>query len=84
MSFKENLIMTKYDVIIIGAGPAGIAAAIFAARGTLSVLVIDESAPAGGTVKNTHLVANYPGFPEPVSGLDLSNLKIPSINLKWK
>ena len=64
--------MTKYDVIIIGAGPAGIAAAIFAARGTLSVLVIDDSAPAGGTVKNTHLVANYPGFPEPISGLDLT------------
>ena len=64
--------MAKYDVIIIGAGPAGIAAAIFAARGTLSVLVIDESAPAGGTVKNTHLVANYPGFPEPISGLDLT------------
>ncbi|MBN1216280.1 MAG: FAD-dependent oxidoreductase [Candidatus Lokiarchaeota archaeon] len=64
--------MIKYDVIIIGAGPAGIAAAIFAARGTLSVLVIDESAPAGGTVKNTYLVANYPGFPEPISGLDLT------------
>lgn len=62
----------KYDLIIIGAGPAGLAAAIYAARADLSVLVIDESAPAGGVVKTTSMIANYPGFKEPIPGQDLS------------
>jgi len=53
--------MQKYDVIIIGAGPAGLAAAIYAARAELATLVIDESS-AGGQVKTTHQVANYPGL----------------------
>ena len=62
---SEN--MQKYDVIIIGAGPAGLAAAIYTARADLSTLVIDESS-AGGQVKTTHQVANYPGFVEPIGG----------------
>ncbi|MHA1683882.1 MAG: NAD(P)/FAD-dependent oxidoreductase [Promethearchaeota archaeon] len=64
--------MEKYDVIIIGAGPAGMAAAIYASRGGLKTLVIDESAPAGGNVKTTSIVANYPGFTEPIAGQELS------------
>jgi thioredoxin reductase (NADPH) len=60
-----------FDLIIIGAGPAGLAAAIYAARAALSTLVIDESA-AGGQVKTTHQVANYPGFVEPVAGYELA------------
>lgn len=59
------------DLIIIGAGPAGLAAAIYTARGTLSTLVIDQSS-AGGQVKTTHQVANYPGFVEPISGHELA------------
>ena len=61
----------KYDVIIIGAGPAGMAAAIYTSRASLSTLVVDESS-AGGQVKTTYHVANYPGFAEPVSGHELS------------
>jgi len=61
----------KYDVIIIGAGPAGLAAAIYTARAALSTLVIDESS-AGGQVKTTHQVANYPGFVEPIAGHELA------------
>ena len=61
----------SFDLIIIGAGPAGLAAAIYAARGNLSTLVIDQSS-AGGQVKTTHQVANYPGFVEPVSGYELA------------
>jgi thioredoxin reductase (NADPH) len=61
----------KYDVIIIGAGPAGLAAAIYTARAALSTLVIDESS-AGGQVKTTHQVANYPGFIEPIAGHKLA------------
>ena len=60
-----------FDLIIIGAGPAGLAAAIYAARASLSTLVIDQSS-AGGQVKTTHQVANYPGFVEPVSGYELA------------
>lgn len=62
-----NEAIHQYDLMIIGAGPAGLAAAIYAARGSLSTLVIDQSS-AGGQVKTTHLVANYPGFVEPVPG----------------
>ena len=61
----------QYDLIIIGAGPAGLAAAIYAARAAVSTLVIDESS-AGGQVKTTHQVANYPGFVEPVAGYELA------------
>jgi len=61
----------KYDVIIIGAGPAGLAAAIYTSRAVLSTLVIDESS-VGGQVKTTHQVANYPGFVEPIAGHELA------------
>jgi len=63
--------MQKFDVIIIGAGPAGLAAAIYTSRAALSTLVIDESS-AGGQVKTTHQVANYPGFVEPIAGHELA------------
>src|SRR6266545_3213111 len=62
---------TPYDLIVIGAGPAGLAAAIYAARARLRTIVVDESVP-GGQVKTTHKVSNYPGFPEDVSGKDLA------------
>src|SRR5512137_1768045 len=61
----------RYDLIIVGAGPAGLAAAIYAARARLKTLVVDESVP-GGQVKTTHKVSNYPGFPDDVSGKDLA------------
>ena len=61
----------RHDLIVIGAGPAGLAAAIYAARARLKTLVLDESVP-GGQVKTTHKVSNYPGFPEDVKGADLA------------
>jgi len=60
-----------FDLIIIGAGPAGLAAAIYTARAAVKTLVIDQSS-AGGQVKTTHQVANYPGFIEPVPGYELA------------
>lgn len=50
-----------YDLLIVGAGPAGLSAAIYAARGGLNTLVL-EKGPAGGQVLITPVVENYPGF----------------------
>ncbi len=61
----------KVDLLIAGAGPAGLSAAIYAARARLRTVVLDESVP-GGQVKVTHKVSNYPGFPEDVKGTDLA------------
>lgn len=58
---------TECDVLIIGAGPAGLSAAIYTAQAKLNTIVVDKDLP-GGQVKVTHLVSNYPGFSEPVSG----------------
>ena len=61
-----------FDVVVIGAGPAGLTAAIYCARARLDTLVIDESLP-GGQVKTTHKVSNYPGFPEDIAGAELAS-----------
>ncbi len=58
---------TECEVLVIGGGPAGLSAAIYAAQAKLKTLVVDKDLP-GGQVKVTHLVSNYPGFQEPVSG----------------
>ena len=59
-----------YDLIIIGAGPAGLTAGLYAARAQLNTLLFERLAP-GGQVLNTDWVENYPGFPEGISGFDL-------------
>ncbi len=61
-----------YDVIIIGAGPAGLTAAIYTSRAKLRTLIIEKMIP-GGQVTTTHLVENYPGFIEPINGFVLMN-----------
>lgn len=62
----------RYDVIIIGSGPAGLSAAIYAARGGLKVAVF-EKAMVGGQITVTEDVENYPGFEHAISGFDLTD-----------
>ncbi len=57
--------MENYDVIIIGAGPAGLAAAIYTGRARLNTLVLEKGMP-GGQILLTDFIENYPGFPEGV------------------
>ena len=61
-----------YDLIIVGGGPAGLAAAIYAAREGIDTLVIEESG-IGGQAGSTELIDNYPGFSQGVSGSDLAS-----------
>lgn len=61
---------SSYDLVTIGGGPAGLTAAIYAGRGLLKTLVI-EKLMTGGQATITHMIDNYPGFPEGVSGPDL-------------
>ena len=59
-----------YDMIVIGGGPGGYTTALYAARAGLDVLVL-EKLSAGGQMAQTHLIENYPGFPEGIDGWEL-------------
>ncbi len=61
----------KYDIVIIGGGPAGLSAGIYTARARLSSLLIERGA-VGGQIINTEWVENYPGFTESISGIALT------------
>lgn len=63
----------EYDVVIIGGGAAGLAAAIYSVRAMLKTLVIEKQA-VGGQILYTGEIENYPGFPEPISGPELAML----------
>jgi thioredoxin reductase (NADPH) len=60
-----------HDVVIVGSGPAGYTAAIYAARAQLLPILYEGSVTAGGALMNTTDVENFPGFPEGVMGPDL-------------
>lgn len=62
---------TIYDVIIAGAGPAGMTAAVYTSRANLKTLMLERGMP-GGQMANTEEVENYPGF-DHILGPDLSN-----------
>ena len=68
MSERESM---PYDVVIVGGGPAGLAAAVYAASEGLNVLIIETSAP-GGQAGSSSKIENYLGFPTGVSGQELA------------
>ncbi|HBV85707.1 thioredoxin-disulfide reductase [Desulfosporosinus sp.] len=62
-----------YDVLIIGAGPAGLTAGIYAARGGLKTAIVELAMP-GGQAASTENIENYPGFPNGINGYELMDL----------
>ncbi|MDI6686916.1 MAG: thioredoxin-disulfide reductase [Desulfobacterales bacterium] len=59
-----------FDLVIIGGGPAGLTAGLYAARARLNVILVEKAIP-GGQVNTTDWIENYPGFPKGLSGADL-------------
>jgi thioredoxin reductase (NADPH) len=72
LGFNENVDQTRVnDLVVVGAGPAGLAAAVYGASEGLSVLVLESNVP-GGQAGSSSRIENYLGFPTGISGLDLT------------
>ncbi|HAJ95849.1 MAG TPA: thioredoxin-disulfide reductase, partial [Actinobacteria bacterium] len=61
----------KTDLLIIGAGPGGLGAALYVKRSGLDFLIVEKNM-AGGQIINTDMIENYPGFMDNISGFDLA------------
>lgn len=72
MSALSILVMQEKDLIIIGAGPAGLTAGIYGVRAELDVLVLEAVFP-GGQIATAGEVENYPGFPDGIKGIHLAD-----------
>jgi hypothetical protein len=76
LGFNSNIDQSQVrDIVIVGAGPAGLAAAVYAASEGLNVLVIERAAP-GGQAGSSSRIENYLGFPMGLSGQELANSAI--------
>ena len=64
--------MKRYTSLVIGAGPAGVSAALYLARFDLSVALVEKMAP-GGLLLQTAEIENYPGFPKAIKGYELAD-----------
>jgi thioredoxin reductase (NADPH) len=76
--FKTKASLPFYDLVIIGAGPAGLAAAVYAASNGIRCLIIEKQAP-GGQAGNSPKIENYLGFPSGLSGMDLARRAITQV-----
>lgn len=68
-----------YDLVIIGGGPAGLTAGLYAIRARMNVILIEKVVP-GGQILTTDWIENYPGFPEGISGIDLVQKMTEQVN----
>src|ERR1700739_1205658 len=73
LRLRRQLPNSVYDVLVLGAGPAGLGAAVYAASEGLSSLVLDGLGP-GGQASSTSRIENYAGFPDGINGRDLAHL----------
>ncbi len=67
----SNSLKDNYDIVIIGAGPAGLTAGIYAARARINSVIIEKNPIPGGQIINTENIENYPGFEQPIGGFEL-------------
>jgi thioredoxin reductase (NADPH) len=72
IGLRREAARASYDVVIVGGGPAGLSAAIYAAREGMDAVVLDRSA-MGGQAAITDRVDNYPGFPDGIGGAELTD-----------
>jgi thioredoxin reductase (NADPH) len=72
---KQTKATTECDVVILGAGPAGITAGIYAAQAKLRTIMVDVGL-GGGNLSVTHQVSNFPGFPTPQPGYMLAHMML--------
>lgn len=70
---QQLVYMSVYDILIVGGGPAGLTAGLYACRAGLKTLLL-ERALFGGQIVNARRIDNYPGFPEGIAGLELATL----------
>jgi thioredoxin reductase (NADPH) len=68
---EEQALRPEYDVVVLGGGPAGLTAAIYASRSRMLTLVVEKEA-IGGEAASTSMIENYPGFPEGIQGTELA------------
>jgi len=79
MSETGTEMSDKYEVIVIGAGPAGLATALYTGRALMKTLVLEKMV-IGGQIIEAYDVDNYPGFPDGVSGVDLINSMVEHVS----
>jgi thioredoxin reductase (NADPH) len=79
VGIRQPLEQTVYDLVVVGAGPAGLAAAVYAASEGLRTLMLEQTAP-GGQAGSSMRIENYFGFPTAIEGSDLTNRAVLQAN----